>query len=166
MAEEAQAQKPPKDLKKILGMVFVLVNLCVSGGGAYLTYISTLGYKSPQVSEDELNKELKEFQKQLLANPIVYNMEPFNTNLDGIPRRLIRIQVGLEMLDAEGFEEVMGLGAGARDAIVRVLNGKTFQDVETVQGKLHLKNEIMATMNSYLTRGVVQNVYFSDFAVQ
>jgi flagellar FliL protein len=49
---------------------------------------------------------------------------------------------------------------------MRILNGKTFEDVETVQGKLHLKNQIVAQLNSELKKGVVKNVYFSELVVQ
>jgi len=35
------------------------------------------------------------------------------------------------MLDDKGFEEVVTLGPQARDAIVRILHSKKFEDVET-----------------------------------
>ena len=38
--------------------------------------------------------------------------------------------------------------------------------VETVQGKLHLKNQIIAELNNELKKGVVKNVYFSELVVQ
>ena len=70
------------------------------------------------------------------------------------------------MLDEEGYEEVINLGPEARDSIVRILNEKRFGDVETVQGKLHLKNQIASELNVFLQQGVVKNVYFSDFVIQ
>ncbi len=164
MAEEEVKKK--KDLGKILGLAFVVFNFVVVGGGAFLVFISTVGYVKPSKSNDELNKELIEFQRSLQNNPIIYTLDQFNTNLEGIPRRFIRIQVSLEMLDEEGYEEVIGLGAEARDSIVRILNTKKYNEVESVQGKLHLKNQITAQINSFLQRGVVKNVYFSDFVVQ
>ena len=164
MAEEAV--KEGKDLGKLLGLVFVVVNLVVVGLGAFMVYSSTIGYKKPSVSNEELNKEIEEFQKTLRNNPIMYTMDTFNTNLEGVPRRFLRVQVSLEMLDEEGYEEVIGLGAEARDSIVKILNTKRFNDLDSVQGKLHLKNQITAQINGFLQRGVVKNVYFSDFVVQ
>ena len=163
--DEDKAEKK-LDLGKLLGLAFVVFNMLVVVGGAYLVFSSTIGYKKPVTSDAELSKDLEEFREKMQQEPVIYTMESFNTNLDGLPRRLIRIQIHLEMLDAEGFEEVMNLGAGAKDNVVGILNDKTFKEIETVQGKLHLKNEIILTMNSYLNRGVVKNVYFSDFAVQ
>ncbi len=158
--------KKPVDMGKILGFVFMAINLVVLGGGAFLVYTSTIGYHTPMISEDELDKELNDFRKSLQNDPIVFAMDTFNTNLEGVPRRFIRIKVNLEMLDEEGFEEVIDLGAEAKDSIVRILNEKRFMDLESVQGKLQLKNQIIAKVNSFLKRGVVKNVYFSDFVVQ
>jgi len=164
MAEEKKPKK--KDLGKILVMAFVILDLLVVGVGAFLVYSSTIGYEYPSVSESELNKELIEFRKSLQMKPVFYSMAVFNTNLEGIPRRFIRLEVNLEMLDEEGYEEVINLGAEARDSIVRILNSKKFNDLESVQGKLHLKNQITAQLNGFLQQGVVKNVYFTEFQVQ
>ena len=165
MADDGE-KKPKKDMGKILGLVFMLLNFVVLGAGAFLVYSSTIGYTPPQVSNEDLNKEIEEFRKSLQGKPIVYTMETFNTNLRGVPRRYVRMQVNLELLNEEGYEEVIGLGAEARDSIVKILNGKKFHEIESVQGKLHLKNQISESLNSFLEKGVVKNVYFSKFAVQ
>ncbi len=54
----------------------------------------------------------------------------------------------------------------ARDKIVRVLNDKNFNDLESIQGKLFLKDTIAMEVNSILKEGVVKDVFFSDFVVQ
>lgn len=151
---------------KFLTIGFLVLNLLGVSAGAYLTFVSTIGYQPPKVSEEELNKELLEFEKSLRKDPVMYQLETFNTNLNGVPKRMIRIQLNLEMMDAEGFEEVMDLGAGTRDAIVKILNSTSFYEIESVQGKLQLKNQIITQLNSALRQGVVRNVYFSDFVVQ
>jgi flagellar FliL protein len=93
-------------------------------------------------------------------------MAPFNTNLDGVPRRLVRVELSLEMMDEEGYEEVIGIVPQARDSIMRILNSKSFSDIESVQGKLHLKNQVVADLNASLHKGVVKNVYFNELVVQ
>jgi flagellar protein FliL len=163
---ENQEQKPARDIKKILALAYVVLNLSAMGFGSYLVYVSTIGHKSPVVTSEELDREVETFRKTLLEKPMIYTLETVNTNLSGLPRRLIRMEINLEMLDAEGFEEIINLGAKGRDAIVRVVNSKTYDNIESVQGKLHLKNEIIAQLNTMLERGVVKDVYFSDFVVQ
>ena len=166
MADAEAPKKPARDMKKIMALAYVALNLGSMGFGSFLVYSATLGYTAPSVSSEELNREITAFNQTLLEKPMTYTMETFNTNLTGLPRRLIRLEMNLEMLDAEGFEEIINLGAKGRDSIVRIINSKTYDDLETVQGKLHLKNEIIAQLNGQLERGVVKNIFFSDFVVQ
>lgn len=165
MAEE-QSAKPPKDIKKLLTFAFMGINVLVLGAGAYLVYMSTLGVKPKSLSNEQAARELASFEETLHGEPVMYTMAPFNTNLDGVPRRLIRLELSLEMMDEEGYEEVIGISPQARDAIMRILQAKSFSDVETVQGKLHLKNQIVAELNTSLKKGVVKNAYFSELVVQ
>lgn len=160
------APKPPRDMKMILSFVFMGVNLLVLGAGVYLVYASTLGYVPKKITNDQAEKDLAAFEESLRGAPVVYTMQTFSTNLDGVPRRLIRLDLSLEMLDAEGYEEVIGVEPKARDSIVRILNSKQYEDLESVQGKLHLKNQIIAEINSTLAKGVVKNIYFNDLVVQ
>lgn len=163
---ESQDAKPARDTRKILTIAFMAVNLLVLGAGTYLVYVSTLGVSEKVTTNDQAARELASFEESLHTEPVLYSMSPFNTNLDGLPRRLVRAEMSLEMLDDEGYEEVIGMAPQARDAIMRILNAKTFSDVESVQGKLHLKNEIIEELNASLKRGVVKNVYFSELVVQ
>ncbi|MCB0413907.1 MAG: flagellar basal body-associated FliL family protein [Bdellovibrionales bacterium] len=164
MAEEEEKQSKPK--KNLFPIIFMVVNLLVMGAGAFLVFSSTLGHEKKSVSNDELNKELDEFRKKLEKESVIYQMETFNANLEGVPRRLVRMDISLEMLDEEGFEEIIGLEAEARDAVIRILNSKTYDDIHTVQGKLKLKNLIITKVNEFLNKGVVQNVYFTDLVIQ
>lgn len=166
MAEAEEQSKPPRNLKKILTFAFIVFNLSVLGAGTYLVYVSTLGVQPKKISNEEAQRELASFEESLRGDPVLYTMASFNTNLDGVPRRLIRLELSLEMMDEEGYEEVIGIVPQARDSIMRILNAKTFDDVETVQGKLHLKNQIVAELNTSLRKGVVKNVYFSELVVQ
>lgn len=166
MAEPNAPSAPPRNLKKLFGFLFAGLNIAVLGAGVYLVWASTLGVKSAATTEKEAKVEVEKFEESLRGDPVVYAMDPFNTNLEGVPRRLVRMEVNLEMLDQEGFEEVITKTPQARDSIMRLLNGTTFNDVETVQGKLHLKNQIMGDLNAFLEKGIVKNVYFTEFVVQ
>ncbi len=166
MAEGEVQEIPSKNLAQILVLFFIVVNLVTIGAGSFLVYISTMGHKTKVTSESDLDKEMDQFLKSLQNKPIMYTLDTLNTNLDGIPRRLVRVKLSLEMLDGEGFEEIINSGAETRDAIVRILNSTTYQDIESLQGKLQLKNRIIADLNGFLEKGVVRNVYFNDFVVQ
>lgn len=155
------------DLGKMAGLLLAALNLGVMSGGGFLIYRSTLGFERPSVREEVVLEDLeKERESADNAEAIMYTMEPFTVNLNGSPRRVIRVEMSLEMLDKEGFEEVVTLGPSARDAVVKILNNKEFKDVETIQGKLFLKDQIAVTLNSHLKSGVVKDVYFNDFLIQ
>lgn len=168
--EENELESQPKkkfDLAKILGFVLIAGNFAVVGGGAYLTYQNTMGYKPAVLREPAAIEQLKaEREAGGQKVDINYTLPPFTVNLAGNPRRLVRVEMTLEMLDEEGFEEVVQLNPAARDAIVRILNAKEFKDVETIQGKLFLKDQIAVTLNQHLKTGVVKDIFFSDFVVQ
>lgn len=165
MADAVQ-EKPKRDFKKILLFGFVGLNVAVLGAGAYLVFASTIGYHPKSLSDQEAARELASFEESLHGDPVLYTMARFDTNLDGLPRRMVRLELSLEMMDEEGYEEVIGIVPEARDSIMRIINSKTYDDVETVQGKLHLKNQIVAELNSSLRKGVVKNVYFNELVVQ
>ena len=152
-------------LEKTLGWSLIGINLLVITVGAFCVYQKTLDGNPLFTSEYELNRQLTKLRNKP-QNPATYNLKPLSTNLAGVPSRFIRMEVSLEMLDAESFNEVKGVKSAVRDSIIRILNSKSFDELETVQGKLRLKNQMIAQINRFLHRGVVQNIYFSDFAVQ
>lgn len=173
MADKKQDQKKEEGKSKEkksnqlpLVLVFFGVNLLGLIVGTYLVFFSTFLFHTTSLSEEELQKQMEEEWKQESMESLLYTMATFNANLDGIPRRLIQIQVNLSMLDTEGFEEIVSLEAKARDTIIRILNTKSFRDIESVQGKLRLKNQIINQLNAFLKRGIVKGIYFSSFAVQ
>ncbi|MEZ0391841.1 MAG: flagellar basal body-associated protein FliL [Pseudobdellovibrionaceae bacterium] len=175
MAENQEKKPEGKKLPiaLILQVVFAVVNLGVTGLGAFWVYSATMGWHSPSINEEQLTAEKKaNEEKEALAGaeagPLVYTMDKFTVNLAGEPKRTIRVEVNLEMLGKEGFEEIINSDnrAKARDLIVRILNDKTFADLESIQGKLFLKDRIATDINLLLAEGVVKDVYFSEFVVQ
>jgi flagellar FliL protein len=163
------APKKSLNMGLIMKLAFAVVNLGVTGGGAYLVYASTLGWKTPVITEEALvTAEEKEAASKMNLDPFIYTMDKFTVNLDGKPQRTIRIEVNLEMLGKEGFEEVINTAnrAKARDKIVRLLNEKNYSELETIQGKLFLKDKIAMEMNGLLRQGVVKDVFFSEFVVE
>jgi flagellar FliL protein len=166
--KQEQPAAKPKNLGIILTVIFAVLNFGVVGGGAYLVYASTLGWHSPKISEEMVQTEMASKSEDERYAPYIFTMDKFTVNLGGEPKRTIRLEVSLQMLGKEGYEEIMGPDsrAKARDKIVRILNDKTFSELESIQGKLYLKDTIAMEINSVLKEGVVKDVFFSDFIVQ
>ncbi len=156
----------------IFQLVFAVINFAVMGLGTFWTYKSTLGWHSPEYTEDMAQEEIKQEEAHgggaHADAPLIFTMDKFTVNLAGEPKRTVRIEVNLEMLGREGFEEVMTTDnrARIRDKVVRLLNEKNFNEIETLQGKLFLKEAITETVNHILDKGVVKDIYFSEFVVQ
>lgn len=172
MAEENKAPTEGQGgsgqkLGKLLLPIIALINLATVGGGAFLVFKATLGYEPPTLREPAAMKELEESRKSEEGlEAVMYTMPSFTVNLAGSPRRLIRVEMTFEMLDKDGFEEIVRNSPAARDAIVRILNAKKFDDVETIQGKLFLKDQIAVTLNQTMKAGVVKDIFFNQFLVQ
>ena len=52
------------------------------------------------------------------------------------------------------------------ELIKMILPTKRFEDISTVQGKIALRDEILATINGYLVQGKIAKIYFKEFVVQ
>jgi flagellar FliL protein len=169
----AEGGKKKLPVGMILQIVFAVANLGVTGLGVFWVYSATIGWHSPSITESQLAEsrlaEAESADKEGSGSgPLIYTMDKFTVNLSGEPKRSIRVEVNLEMLGKDGFEEVINSDnrAKARDRIVRILNDKTFGELESIQGKLFLKDRIATELNAILDKGVVKDVYFSEFIVQ
>lgn len=153
-------------VKKLIVAVLIALNLSVLGLGTHWVFISTLGYDFPKVTESGL-REPASLKEKFGQAPMIYTMDKFIVNLSGMPKRTIRLQVNLDMISPTAFQEIMDFDnrARARDKIVRILNEKTFDDLESIQGKLFLKDKIVVEVNQILNKGLVKDVYFTDFVM-
>ncbi len=167
-AQQAAPAKKPADKGLILQISFAVLNLGVMGVGTYLVYASTIGWQSPKITEEQASREMASVNEAEDNTPMIYTMDSFTVNLGGEPKRTIRLEVNLQMLGKDGFEEVMEPEnrAKTRDRIVRLLNEKSYSELDSIQGKLFLKDKIAGEVNQILKRGVVKDVFFSDFVVQ
>ena len=47
-----------------------------------------------------------------------------------------------------------------------ILPSKQFDDIASMEGKIALRDEIMAKLNSLFAKNVVTNIFFTEFVVQ
>jgi flagellar FliL protein len=103
------------------------------------------------------------------ANPAanIYPLEPFIVNIyDGQELRYLKVKIELEMVSPAIKAEIDGRLAPIRDSILILLSAKTLRDIEDVQGKNMLKDEILGAINKNIPPGKIAKVYFTDFVVQ
>ncbi len=101
------------------------------------------------------------------AASTVFSLEPFIVNIyDGQELRYLKVKVEMEMANPAIKPELEGRLAAIRDAVLVLLTTKTLQDVQDVQGKNQLREEILAAVSKIVAQGKVTKVYFTDFVVQ
>lgn len=97
----------------------------------------------------------------------IFPLEPFIVNIyDGQELRYLKVKVELEMVGPAIKGEIEGRLAPIRDSILILLSAKTLQDIQDVQGKNTLKDEILGAINKNIPPGKIAKVYFTDFVVQ
>lgn len=97
----------------------------------------------------------------------IYPLDPFIVNIyDGQELRYLKVKVELEMVAPAIKAEVDGRLAPIRDSVLILLSAKTLQDIQDVQGKNALKEEILGAINKNISPGKIVKIYFTDFVVQ
>ena len=97
----------------------------------------------------------------------IFPLEPFIVNIyDGQELRYLKVKVELEMIGPAIKAELEGRLAPVRDSVLILLSAKTLQDIQDVQGKNALKDEILGAINKNISPGKIVKVYFTDFVVQ
>lgn len=97
----------------------------------------------------------------------VFPLEPFIVNIyDGQELRYLKVKIELEMVNAGVKSELETRLAALRDAILVLISTKTLHDIQDIQGKNQLKEEIMSSINKIIPPGKIAKIYFTDFVVQ
>ncbi len=97
----------------------------------------------------------------------IFPLDPFIVNIyDGQELRYLKVKVELEMVSPAIKAELDGRLAPIRDSVLILLSAKTLQDIQDVQGKNTLKDEILGAINKNIPPGKISKVYFTDFVVQ
>jgi len=60
------------------------------------------------------------------------------------------------------IQEIDSRKAQIRDFIIIILSSKNYDEISTREGKDNLRNEIKDTLNSFLTKGKIMNVFFTE----
>lgn len=176
MAEEAKkgedaAEKPKAGgKKKLIIIIAVVIVLIGVGVGAFFALGSGKGKKGEGEGEDEATEEAEEGgdeeheEGEGLPKAIV-PLDVFIVNLQvkgSFLKCTIQLQFDAAMVP-HGFESET---PKIRDSIIRVISGKTAQEILSLDGKEKLKDEIKTTVNETLGSEDITDVYFTEFIVQ
>jgi flagellar FliL protein len=169
-AKDAAAAAPAegKASKPILLYALVIINMLFVGGVGALVF---MGKKKEaqhatieKVVEGEAQAQAEEKGKADEFIGKMIPMETFYVNLAGNRgNRLLKVNMELEVESEKVIEEIEKRKPQIRDIIIIILSSKTFKDLESRQGKEGLRDEIKDAVNSFLTKGKIKHVHFTEF---
>ena len=175
----AEAPKKTSKIKKIVIFIVVLLIILSAGGaGVYWWLVLRVppapgsGADAPATQAEsaalhgkessprvERVSELPRSAGKVLPLPqLVVNLA------DPAGKRLLKLGMEVEA-NADISRELQANDARIRDAVIMLLAGKTFAEVQSPEGKVMLRAEVAARLNQILGAPRIVRVYFTEFVV-
>lgn len=164
MAEEAeQEQSGGGGIVKLL--ILVIPALLVGLGGGYFIgkSLTETAMKEEQIKEP---KEEEAKVKEPSVGPM-FKLDAFTVNLHE-PRgnRYLKTTIQLE-LDSDLLKpEVEKRLPQIQDIVLALLTSKTTEELQSLEGKFRLREELLSRINALLVNGKLKRVYFTEFVIQ
>lgn len=115
-----------------------------------------------QVIKGEASAQKKEEAEQEVMGKVI-PLETFIVNLAGTKgRKVLKVNMEIEVKGEAILQEIDSRKAQIRDFIIIILSSKNYDEISTREGKDNLRNEIKDTLNSFLTKGKIANVFFTE----
>jgi len=72
----------------------------------------------------------------------------------------------LELADSTDAGTINERLSQVRDSILMILPSRQFVEIASMEGKIALRDEIIARLNGLFNKKVVANIFFTEFVVQ
>lgn len=148
-------------------MLIIIISVVVLFMGTVGAGFFILWNKINQIPQNPAIAEDVALEEEENAIGPLYTLDTMIVNLaDHGGKRYLRVTMALELSDPEALTTIEGRLPQVRDAILMILPTKKYDDVSTTEGKIALRTEVMDKINSLMTKGQVNNIYFTEFVVQ
>ena len=177
MAEDIKPGQVSPSSKNPLLTLLMIVNIVAMGTVAYFQWrFMEMESKRPDLTQllkekDSVagSSEASDEQKtaEVVKKENLLPLDGFTVNLaqgEG-PRRYVRLDAVLKMSDDAKAAEFEARKPQIRDTIISILNTKRADDLLKKEGKSYLKEEIKASINSFLVDGRVEDIYYISFQI-
>lgn len=164
--ESAPAATAPAAQKPYLLISLVVINMIVVGFVGFMVWKSRKAEQAKpgieQVIDGEHQAQLEDEKKVEEVGKVI-PLETFIVNLAGSKgRKVLKVNMELEVKGQEVIQEIDNRKAQIRDFIIIILSSKSYDEVSTKEGKDALRNEIKDNVNSFLSKGKIMSVYFTE----
>jgi flagellar protein FliL len=162
MAEEKENTKDDQEnkssKKSYLKLIIIASIVLVLGAGGFFGY-------SKFKKSSEATAAIPKKQKVSIICPL----KSFVVNLldkRGVGKRYLKVTIEVEVGGEDGKQLIDSHNPQLRDSILLLLSSQTLEEINTMDGKLALKQELLSRMKQVLGNGVVRRIYFTEFVVQ
>jgi flagellar FliL protein len=150
--------------KLIFLVVAVLLVLTIGLAAGFFMMWNKLSALSTQANVAVTSENGK---AQAAALGPLYSLDTFIVNLADAGRsRYLRVTMDLELAQSADAGKLNERLPQVRDSILMILPSKQFDDIAGMEGKIALRDEILAKLNSLFGYNVVTNIFFTEFVVQ
>jgi flagellar protein FliL len=167
MAEENEEIKEPSEGTGKKGMpkwiVIVVVVLLLGIGG----FIGWQVYAKANSGEPAAKQVASEDAQPTTG--VVFPLRSFIVNLmekAGIGKKYLKVTMAIEVENDEDKKTIEKFTPQISDMILLLLSSQSTREINTLEGKLELKQALLSRMNQVLGRAIVRKVYFTEFVVQ
>ena len=162
--EDGFEAPPPSKLPVILGVIAAAI---LGGAGVAFLMGGADEAAAENVSAEAGAEGGEQAPGELGGNErIVFSLESFNVNLRGAGGgRVLRMEVQLEIRQKDE-QHLQRAVPRLRDGVLTLASDYTFADLEGLDGKTRLRDEMHGRLNKLLDYGRIERVYFTEFVVQ
>lgn len=148
-------------------VLIIIISVAVLFMGMVGAGFFILWSKVSQMPLDPSTVEEISVEEEENAMGPLYSLDTMIVNLsDQGGKRYLRVTMALELSDPDAVATIESRLPQVRDAILMILPTKTYDDISTTDGKIALRSQVMENINNLMTKGRVNNIYFTEFVVQ
>jgi flagellar FliL protein len=154
--DEKDAQAPKKS--KLKWIIIITTIVLLIGAGSFFGY-----------SKLKKNTEVKAASEKSQKVSIICPLKSFVVNLldkRGVERRYLKVTIEVEVGSEADKQLIESNDPQLRDSVLLLLSNQTLNEINTMEGKLSLKQELLSRMKQILGEGVVRRIFFTEFVVQ
>ncbi len=164
--EEQEGQEPKKKKGKIKWILLGVIILGLGAGGyfGYQYFLANDSGKSKgnaTKAESGTGENGKKSKTQMVSLPsMIVNLA------DPLGRRYLKVSMDVQVVNKQASKKLQDSMPKVKDALLMLLSSKSYSDVDSMEEKLKLKNEVVSRLNQIVGESPVVKVYFTEFVVQ
>jgi flagellar FliL protein len=173
MAEEPEkktenVKKEERPKKPLIRWIIIGCIVAIAGAGGFIGWKMLAGKGADEKNIEDKTHGASE-KEALKEEKVIYPLEPFIVNLvdeSGSGKRYLKAAIELEVGGEPGKKKVEARKTVVKDAVLMLLSSRSFEEINSVEGKQELKQALLTQINQALGENMVLKIYFVEFVVQ